>query len=189
LTLNGGGGNDTIVATSFGDVVNGGTGADNITGGAGADLLTGGTGNDIFVFNSSSESAATIAANTAVSFDDIADFTSGADKLQLDAVGSIDFTAGATANVSAVSITNVADFAGLEAAIEAAIGGSLTASDTSTAQVYDVTLTGTGLAAAGVSHLAIVNNGDDAITGDDLMIELSGTSSASILSGDFQFIA
>jgi hypothetical protein len=189
LTINGGGGNDTVVATSFGDVVNGGTGADNITGGAGADLLTGGTGNDIFIFNSSSESAATVAANTTVSFDDITDFTSGADKLQLNAVGSIDFGAGAAANVTAVSVSDVANFADLEAAIETAIGGSLTASDTSTAQVYDVTLTGTGLAAAGVSHLVTVNNGDDAITGDDLMVELSGSSSASILSGDFQFIA
>ena len=88
-----------------------------------------------------------------------------------------------------MSVADVANFAGLEAAIEAAIGGSLTASNTSTAQVYDVTLTGTGLAAAGVSHLAIVNNGDDAITADDLMIELSGSSSATILSGVFQFIA
>ena len=52
-----------------------------------------------------------------------------------------------------------------------------------------MTLTGTGLAAAGVGHLVIVNNGDTAVTSDDLMIELSGTSSASILNSDFDFIA
>ena len=56
-------------------------------------------------------------------------------------------------------------------------------------QIYDVSVSGTGLAAAGAEHLVIVNNGDDALISDDLMIELSDTSSVNILSGDFQFIA
>jgi len=63
----------------------------------------------------------------------------------------------------------------------------MVASTTSSAKVYDVTLSGTGLAAAGVEHLVIVNDGDTQISTSDLMIELSGTSSSSILTGDFGF--
>lgn len=180
LTIDGGAGNDSIVSTNF---------ADTLIGGTGADQLTGGTGVDTFKFSSAADSATTVAANTTVSFDNITDFTSNSDKMQLDEVGGVDFGSGATANVTEVAVSNVANFSDLEAAIETAISGNLTASTTSTAQVYDVTLTGTGLAAAGVEHLVIVNNGNDTLTSDDLMIELGDSSSNAILTGDFNFIA
>jgi len=65
----------------------------------------------------------------------------------------------------------------------------MVASTSTAAQVYDVTLTGTGLAAAGVGHLVIVNDGDTAISTSDLMIELSGTSANAILGANIDFTA
>ena len=139
-------------------------------------------------FTSSTESQATVSSDTIVVFDNITDFASESDKISLDQAGSIDFASGASASVTTAAVANVATFVDLEAAIEAVIG-SLAASSSSNAKVYDVTLSGNGLAAAGVEHLVIVNDGDDALSTSDLMIELSGTSSNTILSGDFVFTA
>jgi Ca2+-binding RTX toxin-like protein len=177
-------GNDVIIGTSAVNNLSGGGGNDIIFGGMGADVLTGGAGADIFAFNSSAESAASVSSNTTRTFDQITDFTSATDKIQLDAVGAIDFLSTATAVRTAVSVSNVADFAALVTEL-----GTLTASTVSAAQVYDVTLTGTGLAASGMTRLVIVNDGDTGLDADDLMIHLSGTSSASILHSDFQFVA
>ena len=179
----------TLIGNVENNEITGNVGNDTIIGGGESDILTGGSGNDIFVFNSAADSAASVAANTTRTFDRITDFTSVTDKLQLDAVGAIDFSATANANVRAVSVSNVADFASLEAAIEALLVGDMVASTNSLAQVYDVTLTGTGLAASGMTRLVIVNDGDTDLDADDLMIQLSGTSSASIDHTDFLFIA
>lgn len=182
--VNGSQGNDVIIGTSAVNSLSGGGGNDTIFGGMGADVLTGGAGTDIFAFSSSAESAASVSSSTTRTFDQITDFTSATDKIQLDAVGAIDFLSSATAVTTAVSVSNVADFAALVTEL-----GALTASTVSVAQVYDVTLTGTGLAASGMTRLVIVNDGDAGLDADDLMIHLSGTSSASILHSDFQFVA
>ena len=189
--LYGFGNNDTLYGGSYVDYLFGGDGTDTLVGGAGADFLHGGAGADTFTFASSSESAASVAANTTVTFDDITDFkaNSNNDAINLDAVGSIDFAANATATVTAVTVNNVANFSALEAAIETEIGGQMVASTSSAAQVYNVALTGTGLAAAGVEQLLIVNDGDNAISASDLMIELSGTSASEILTANFDFTA
>jgi hypothetical protein len=51
LTIDGGGGNDTLVGGDGTDTVIGGAGNDIITGGRNNDTLLGGTGNDTFVWN------------------------------------------------------------------------------------------------------------------------------------------
>jgi Ca2+-binding RTX toxin-like protein len=91
-TLDGGAGNDTM---------NGVTGNDVLNGGAGNDVLVGGAGNDFFVFNQTPGTA---------NADQILDFATAADKLQLDhnvmaalgaagnfAAGDVRFFAGAGA--------------------------------------------------------------------------------------------
>jgi Ca2+-binding RTX toxin-like protein len=51
ITLNGGGGDDTIYGSPLGDVINGGTGDDTLLGNAGNDVLDGGAGNDRYLFS------------------------------------------------------------------------------------------------------------------------------------------
>lgn len=48
-TIDGGTGNDSIIATRFSDIVYGGTGNDTLNGGEGSDTLYGGAGNDVYV--------------------------------------------------------------------------------------------------------------------------------------------
>ena len=179
-TLNGGSGDETL---------NGGLGSDTITGGAGADILSGGSGNDSFVYTSSTDSQATVSADTTIVFDQITDFVSGSDKIYVDKVGTLDFASDASTSVISIAVANVGTFANLEEAIETVIGENLTASSSSNVKVYDVNLTGSGLASDGVEHLVIINDDDDELTSSDLMIELSGTSSNSILTGDLGYIA
>ena len=49
-TVLGGDGLDTLIGSTFADILNGGNGNDTLTGGVGADILDGGTGSDRFVF-------------------------------------------------------------------------------------------------------------------------------------------
>ena len=144
---------------------------------------------DIFDFNSSSASAATVDTNTTRVFDSIYDFTSNQDVIRADEVGSVDFSANASASVKSVNVDGVTDFSALETAIEDAITTQLVASDSNSAQIYDVTLTGSGLAASGINHLLIINDNDSDLSTNDIMIEFSGASSANILSSDLDFIA
>lgn len=73
--LNGGSGNDLLVAGGGADTLNGGTGNDVLIGGYGQDQLTGGAGADIFVFNATPGGAHA---------DTIMDFVTGTDKIMLD---------------------------------------------------------------------------------------------------------
>ncbi|WP_287460086.1 calcium-binding protein, partial [Accumulibacter sp.] len=52
LSIDGGGGRDTIIGTAAGDVIFGGHGADVVDGRGGNDTITGGSGADTFVFGS-----------------------------------------------------------------------------------------------------------------------------------------
>src|SRR4051812_6288063 len=78
LLLFGGAGND---------VLKGGDGADQIQGGLGADALTGGAGADIFRYAATGESAGS-------SIDQILDFTSGTDKIDLSQIDADSTLAG-----------------------------------------------------------------------------------------------
>ncbi|TMM46122.1 M10 family metallopeptidase C-terminal domain-containing protein [Qipengyuania marisflavi] len=74
-TLYGDGGNDTINGNNGADTIDGGAGIDRISGGLAADILTGGGGNDLFVFDS---------LLGGPNIDQITDFTSGSDTINLD---------------------------------------------------------------------------------------------------------
>jgi VCBS repeat-containing protein len=92
--LTGGSGDNSLDGGNDDDFLAGGSDSDVLTGGAGFDMLYGGDGDDIFAFQSASDGP-----------DDIADFVSGADTIQVSASG---FGGGLTAGgtVSLVSGAN-----------------------------------------------------------------------------------
>jgi VCBS repeat-containing protein len=83
-TIKGNDGDDTIYGGSGSDTINGNNGSDTITGGFGADQLTGSNGNDRFAY-------LFVADSNASQFDTITDFASGADKIDLTALGALGF--------------------------------------------------------------------------------------------------
>lgn len=92
-TIFGGSGNDAIKGNNGDDLIYGGSGRDNIDGsngsdtiigGLGADKLTGGNGDDVFAYLSAADSSAG-------RFDTITDFRSGADRIDLTAIGALGF--------------------------------------------------------------------------------------------------
>ena len=76
--LEGGGGDDSL---------DGGTGGDVLLGGAGKDSMTGGSGDDLFVYNSATDSSASM-------MDIILDFKPGEDKIDLSRIDADPTTAG-----------------------------------------------------------------------------------------------
>ena len=103
-TLDGGTGDDTLVAfstgNSNGDILLGGDGDDELVGGDGLDAFTGGSGADIFFINngnalfSASANGAFSNETNASSVEDITDFKSGTDTLKLLSSVFDNFTAG-----------------------------------------------------------------------------------------------
>ena len=73
-------GNDQLFGQVGNDILKGGGGRDTLVGGAGSDRLTGGGGRDTFLFNAVSDSAA------GRGFDQITDFRSGADQIDISAL-------------------------------------------------------------------------------------------------------
>jgi serralysin len=89
-SLQGGGGNDTLDGDTGDDTINGGAGNDllqgwagndKINGGAGTDQLNGHSGDDIYVFESTSDSAAGVTRDVVQSF-----FSEGVDKIDVSAI-------------------------------------------------------------------------------------------------------
>ncbi|WP_395651591.1 M10 family metallopeptidase C-terminal domain-containing protein [Brevundimonas sp.] len=72
---------EIVIGSAFGDTVIGSRFADVLIGGRGSDILTGGTGADRFVY--------AIGDSTAVAADLITDFSTGSDKLDFTALGSV----------------------------------------------------------------------------------------------------
>lgn len=98
-SLNGGDGDDKVCGMGGSDTVRGGNGNDRLLGfndddtlegGAGADVCSGGQGSDTFLFLSVSDIG--VLANAR---DSIADFNSGADQIDLSAIGGLTFIKGA----------------------------------------------------------------------------------------------
>jgi Ca2+-binding RTX toxin-like protein len=75
-TIQGGGGNDVLFGDTGKDLIKGGSGDDTITGGGGSDTIQGGVGADHFVYTGIAESLPSAP-------DDLADFQSGVDKIDL----------------------------------------------------------------------------------------------------------
>lgn len=183
------GGVESVKGTVNADYFVAATTGSTFNGSGGADTFVLGAGNDVLVYSSTSDSPGTVAANLITSFDYVLNFVTGQDKFSIDKVNSTDFTSATTTTVTALSISNVADFSALNAALKAAnANADIAASSVAVAQVFDVTLTGTGLAASGITHLIIVNDGTAGYTADDLVIELAGTSSNALVQGDFQYL-
>tara|TARA_R110001599_G_scaffold353864_1_gene600850 strand:+ start:15594 stop:19220 length:3627 start_codon:yes stop_codon:yes gene_type:complete len=80
--IDGGDGNDELFGDAGDDTVDGGTGIDLIWGAAGSDQLTGGDGADTFGYDSFDESRG---GNASV--DEITDFVSGTDKVDVSGIG------------------------------------------------------------------------------------------------------
>ena len=78
--LIGGGGDDTLDGAGANDSLRGGDGNDVLTGGLGADRLKGGKGSDTFIFLGGDKSA-----------DNIADFTTGEDHIDLSGLRGLSF--------------------------------------------------------------------------------------------------
>lgn len=108
--LAGGGEDDGLNGGNGNDVLDGGTGNDILVGGIGADRLTGGAGADIFQFDTAGETVGFLQRSDGkqVKYDVIADFTHGADKIDL---SPIDANVGTTAN-QAFTLIGDAPFSG-----------------------------------------------------------------------------
>ncbi|OYW52224.1 MAG: hypothetical protein B7Y80_20890 [Hyphomicrobium sp. 32-62-53] len=88
-TLNGNAGDDVLDGGTGNDTLNGGNGSDTLIGGAGRDIMTGGLGSDIFRFNANiAETRALFVGN-----DQITDFVSGVDIIDLSAIDANTSTA------------------------------------------------------------------------------------------------
>jgi S-layer protein len=185
-------GNDALDGGTGNDTIDGGADNDTITGGTGADVLTGGAGDDVFVYDAVADSAASVAANTAVTFDTITDFTSGDDSIDVDALNGTAFIAGAgtatgttvttlTTEAGSLGTTFINTFADLSAAA----AGLLTASAAGAAgaatglQTYVIDLSG-NTGALGTGIYLVVNDADTDLTAGDVMIAWTGTSEAPV---------
>lgn len=184
-----------ITGTGAADILKAGAGNDSLTGGAGADVLTGGAKADKFIYTAVSDSAAAVAADTHRTFDALTDFCAGGqgnDSIDLSAINAV-LTGGVAATgitVTALSTgsmgtANIATFAELAAAagtLVASTGGA--ASAMTGLQAYVIDLSG-NTGALGAGKYLLVNNGNTGIDANDLMIELTGTSSSADMAVKF----
>ncbi|MBH9554388.1 calcium-binding protein, partial [Inhella sp. 4Y17] len=147
-------GNDTIVGGANNDTVYGGADNDSITGGTGADVMSGGAGTDEFVIGSGASGITLATADT------IADFTTGADTINV-AVAVTYMEVDGTANNEAAFLANAA----------VAFGGGTT--------VYvEYNANGTGN-----TWVLIDQNGDGVIDANDTFVVLTGVGGAAGVDG------
>ncbi|MBE9258040.1 DUF4214 domain-containing protein [Dolichospermum sp. LEGE 00246] len=171
-SLTGGLGNDTLIGGAGNDSLIGGVGNDTLTGGANSDTLTGGAGNDIFGYTGSlANPGADSNAGTLTTFDTITDFTKGQDKISVVNLGFNPATALVNAQV-AVNATNQTE---INAAVLTAAAGAIGVS----------TL---GTFVLGGSTYILGNDAAAAITGNDLLVKLTGDFSGTSILATTDFI-
>jgi VCBS repeat-containing protein len=90
-TICGGSGNDAIEGNEGDVTIHGGSGSDNITGDNGNDTIIGGSGGDQLIGSNGDDVFVYLSANDSTQFDNIIDFTSGTDKINLAALGALAF--------------------------------------------------------------------------------------------------
>ena len=169
-SLTGGLGNDTLIGGAGNDSLIGGVGNDSLTGGAGSDSLTGGAGNDIFGYTALADSnAGTL--TFPITFDTITDFNKGQDKISVVGLG---FNA-ATALVNAQVAVNATNQTEINAAVLTAAAGAIGVS----------TL---GTFVLGGSTYILGNDAAAAITGNDLLVKLTGDFSGTSILATTDFI-
>ncbi|KFE57146.1 DUF4214 domain-containing protein [Pseudomonas syringae] len=157
-----------IVGGTGNDIITGSVRADVLTGAGGANLLTGGLGTDTFTFITSGSSTATV-------FSNITDFASGTD--------SIKTGAGVTSLNQDGTYTAVGNGGTVATNITAAVtAGNTAASHTAAANdAYRVTITGTGAA----NYIFQDTDGDGVVGANELVIQLTGSSSSILAAADF----
>ncbi|MDB3861678.1 hypothetical protein N9301_09400 [Paracoccaceae bacterium] len=141
----------TLLGTAAADTLVGDAGADTITGRGGADTLTGGSRSDIFVFSTGDTGITEATADT------ITDFSTGTDKINIDAPGTYVEADG----------TGTADLA---AFITAANASLTTASDDIYSQY--------NFAGGGNTLVVVDENKSGTLDAGDTLIILSGLSTA-----------
>ena len=182
MALFGEGGADALVGGDF---------ADRLVGGAGGDTLTGGAGADTFVFNRASDSNG---AGSNATFDTITDLATGADQLDLTALGltgvgnglngTVALSYSAAADVTYLrSLATAGPSKGFELALAGDYRGDLTSADfvslyqgTGSAETLDASASSTNSALRG-------EGGDDALLSGERDDYLMGGTGADSLTG------
>jgi Ca2+-binding RTX toxin-like protein len=170
-SFTGGAGNDTLTGGAGNDTLTGGAGNDSLTGGAGSDTLTGGAGNDIFGYTALTDSNAGNLTAGNLSFDTITDFTKGQDKISVVELG---FNP-ATALVNAQTAVNGTGQTEINAAVLAAAAGAIGVSKL-------------GTFVLGGSTYILGNDAAAAISGNDLLVKLTGNFSGDSILATTDFI-
>lgn len=176
---------DGSLGGNFADTIITGAGRDSITGGGGGDILTGGAGADTFSATSRGESFVVgDNADFGTNFDQITDFLSGTDKLNLNGdlvANPLTVAVDGNANLNARTQNFNANFAQTAADAIAALGPNSFANAN---DVIVLTIQGGNAAQNGVYVLQNLANGGFAAA-DDLVIKLIGTSSTTLAVADF----
>ncbi|MBJ7484362.1 calcium-binding protein [Brevundimonas sp.] len=187
---------DTLIGGALADNLFGQDGDDVLSGGGGADALTGGAGRDVFRYSAASES------RQATGFDNLADFTTGEDRIDLSAL--------APTSISIIRSDNGSSFVFAETAggsfLTTAAGREVNASDFIYSGGFGIYMVGSGVAdtligtsladpiAGGAGNDTITGGGGaDAMFGDagaDTFVYVSASDSTEAASdGIFGFVS
>jgi Ca2+-binding RTX toxin-like protein len=197
-------GNDTIAAAAGDDIIFSGSGNDRINAAAGADIIDSGSGDDTIKLGLDNADVDTVifgSTATANGSDIITQFTSGTDKLNLDAMTTQTETTavnGSNLTVTAGNVyflsTNVATAASTTALSATALEGG---ANWTNANVGDVAFfivsapngsaiyqyVEAGTAGINVAELTLMGTIDDTITTDDLVFEANTDAATGLAAG------
>ncbi len=181
-SINGGDGDDIIVAGSGADVVDGGAGDDDITGGSGGDVLTGGDGEDSFDYNTETDSL-----NTAL--DELQDFTSGTDALDVANVPTNSGSGSGAADLNTATVASTGTTAGdLATDIATAVGNAAANAFDQAGDTLVITVTGDSVGGTDAVYV-VIEDGSSLTTYDaaeDAVILLGGSSDTTLALADFE---